>query len=523
MKNILSLQTKKISFSSIVLASSYFVSALLGLLRDRLLAGRFGAGNELDVYYAAFTIPDLIALLLIFGAISAAVIPIFSSYLVRSKEEAWQYLSVLLNVFLSILIIACLILMVFSPLLISLVAPGFSESKKQLAALLMRIMFLSPIILGTSNIISGVLQVFHRFLATALAPVMYNIGIIIGILIFVPLWGVAGLAWGVVFGGLLHLFIQLPALVHSGFKFRTIFNFQDRGVLKTLQLMVPRSLGLAAGQINIIVTTAIASTLAAGSIAVFNLANNVASLFNNVVAVALSTAIFPAMALAYIRKDHEDLSRKFSAVLDQIMFFSIPVSVMIFILRNQIIRLLLQTGRFNQVDASLTALCLGIFSVGLFFQGMIVFLSKIFYATGNTKTPAILSGSTVVFNIILSSYLVYFWHFNIAGLAIAYSTTAVLEGSLLLFFVSRQLHIFRQKFFWQSFFKIIICSVAMAIATRIIWQTIGHYEATFWALFAHIFVSMLAGIACYIAISFFLNSPELKIFKDIFSRNNGSY
>ncbi len=278
-KKFLNSQSKSISSASLILAISSLASAVLGLLRDRLLAGTFGAGSDLDVYYSAFTVPDFIALILIFGAIAAAVIPIFSGYLIKSKDEAWKYFSTLLNVFLGFLIIISVILIIFAPAIISLTAPGFSGHKKYLAVLLMRIMFLSPIILGASNMISGVLQIFHRFLVTALAPLLYNIGIICGIVFFVPRMGLQGLAWGVVFGGVLHLLIQLPALFFSGFKYKASFNYKDAGVVKTIKLMAPRSLGLGAGQLNTIATTAIASTLMAGSIAVFNLANNLSSIF----------------------------------------------------------------------------------------------------------------------------------------------------------------------------------------------------------------------------------------------------
>jgi len=188
-QKFLNSQAKSISSASIILALSYTGSAFLGLFRDRLLAGTFGAGSELDVYYAAFTVPDFVALILIFGAISAAVIPIFSSYLIKSKEEAFRYASVFLNIFLGFLILICVVLMIFTPYFISLIAPGFSAEKKELAVQLMRIMFLSPIILGASNVVSGILQVFHRFLVTALAPLMYNLGIIVGILFFYPYLG----------------------------------------------------------------------------------------------------------------------------------------------------------------------------------------------------------------------------------------------------------------------------------------------------------------------------------------------
>jgi putative peptidoglycan lipid II flippase len=167
-KKFLNSQTKSISSASLILAISYLGSAVLGLLRDRLLAGTFGAGNELDVYYTAFTVPDFVALILIFGAIAAAVIPIFSKYLIIDKDEAWKYVATLLNVFLGFLIIICVVLIIFTPAILSVTAPGFAGHKKDLAVMLMRIMFLSPIILGASNLISGILQVFNRFLVTAI-------------------------------------------------------------------------------------------------------------------------------------------------------------------------------------------------------------------------------------------------------------------------------------------------------------------------------------------------------------------
>ncbi|GAH60793.1 unnamed protein product, partial [marine sediment metagenome] len=177
-KNILNIQTKNITSAAFVLAGAFFISILLGLIRDRLLARNFGLGFELDIYYAAFRIPDFISMVLIMGAIGAAIIPIFSEYLVKNREEAFKYFSNLLNLFLIFLILICGILFIFAPNLVSLIAPGFSSESKELTILLTRIMFLSPIFLGISNIISGILRVFQRFLITSLAPIMYNLGII---------------------------------------------------------------------------------------------------------------------------------------------------------------------------------------------------------------------------------------------------------------------------------------------------------------------------------------------------------
>jgi putative peptidoglycan lipid II flippase len=541
-KRFLNSQSKSISSASLILAASYIGSALLGLFRDRLLAGTFGAGNELDVYYAAFTVPDFVALILIFGAISAAVIPIFSSYLMSSKEEAWDYASVFLNIFLGFLILVCAILIIFTPYFLSLVAPGFSGEKKELAVQLTRIMFLSPIILGASNIISGILQVFHRFLVTALAPLMYNLGIIIGILFFYPLLGLKGLAWGVVLGGVMHLLIQLPALFFSGFKYKADFNYRHPGVKKTLHLMVPRSLGLGAGQLNTIAITAIASTLAAGSIAIFNLANNLASMMINAIAVSMSTAAFPSMSMDFLQSKEEKFLRKFSGVFRQTIFLTIPISILILILRAQIVRVILGAGRFTWLDTRLTIACLGILAASLFAQGLIFILSKTFYAAHNTRIPAVVSAGTVAFNIILSLLLV--WLINtsdkfslfvqsvfrlenvanigVVGLAASFSVTAILEAVLLVYLLYKKFPNLKIDEITDSLYKIIIASAVMAVATFFARQLLVYLGLiqleTFWEVFLQLAFSGGVGVITYIVVSYLLKSSEMKLIFDSFLR-----
>jgi len=531
-------QTKSISSASLILAISYLVSAFLGLIRDRLLAGTFGAGNELDVYYTAFTVPDFVALILIFGAIAAAVIPIFSGYLIKDKEEAWRYVSTLLNVFLGFLIAICALLMVFTPAIVSLIAPGFSGEKKELAVMLMRIMFLSPIILGASNMISGILQVFHRFLVTAFAPLLYNLGIIIGILFFVPKFGLVGLAWGVVLGGVLHLLVQLPAFFFSGFKYKASFDYKDPGVVKTIKLMVPRSLGLGAGQLNTIATTAIASTLLSGSIAVFNLANNLSSILVNAVAVSVSTASFPSMSMAFLREDGEEFLRKFSSIFRQIIFLVVPLSLLLLILRAQIVRVVLGAGKFGWADTKLTTACLGILALNLVAQALILFLSKTFYAAHNTKIPAVISGLTVAFNIALSLLLVwlvsFFPGFNlflqsilrlggvanigVIALALAYTITAVLECSLLLYMFYKKFPKLHVKEISNSLYKILIASLVMVILTFLVRQFLGSVVSlqTFWGIFFQLVVSGTIGVVTYAVATHLLRSPESKTIVDSF-------
>ncbi len=537
-------QTRTITSAAGILAAAAFISGLLGLFRDRLLAGSFGGGDELDIYFAAFRIPDFIAMVLVMGAISAAIIPIFSSYLIRSNQEAWKFFSNLLNIFLIFLIVVCIILIIFVPQILSLIVPGFSGEKKELTVSLTRIMFLSPILLGISNIISGVLRVFRRFLITSLAPIMYNLGIIFGILFFVSWWGIKGLAWGVVLGAALHLFIQLPILFRVGFKPRKILNLFHPGVIKTIKLTLPRSLGLAASQINLIVITAIGSTLAVGSIAVFNLANNLQNLPITLIAVSFSTAAFPFLAIYFSKKEKEKLFKEFSSVFRQILFLIIPISLLVFILRVQIIRVIYGTGKFSWADTQLTAACLGLFSFGIFAYGLSLLVAKTFYAFQNTKIPALVTLFTVAINIAFSFLFVWLLRFanpfqrliisfldlekikenSVIGLPLALSISGIFQLLLLLIFLYKKIGDFRVREIFKSSIKIIAASILLVVASYFTRQIMADFidMQTFFGVFLQAAISALAGIFVYIVFTLLFKSPEIKSLKIIiFRRING--
>lgn len=460
--NIFDHRAKSINSAAFVLAGTSFVSALLGLFRDRLLAGRFGAGETLDVYYAAFRIPDFVNMVLIIGAIAAAITPIFSQYLIRSKEEAFKFLSNLINVFLFFLIIISVVLIIFVPQIISVIAPGFSAEKKELTVLLTRIMFLSPILLGISNIISSILRVFQRFLITSISPILYNIGIIIGILFFVPQIGIQGLAWGVVLGGLLHLLVQLPILLKIGFKLERIFNLKEPGLIEAIKLTLPRSIGLATTQINLIIITAIASTLASGSIAIFNLAENLSRPLYTFIAVSFSTAAFPALSLTFSKRDKEKFQKTFFLAFNKILFLTLPLGFLFFLFRDLIVKTVLQAGNFGSLDTSLTAVCFGFFSLGVFAEGLVLLIAKSFYALHDTKTPTIVSIIDAGFTLMLCLFFVglfsepnFFQQFlngilgikNLSGieviaLPLAISISAVLQSLILLILFQRKIRKF---------------------------------------------------------------------------------
>ncbi|KPJ55282.1 hypothetical protein AMJ47_00165 [Parcubacteria bacterium DG_72] len=544
-KRILNSETKTINRAAVILAVSSLLSGILGLFRDRLLAGTFGAGSELDIYYAAFRIPDFIAMVLIMGSISAAIIPLFSEYLVKSKEEAWKFFSNLLNSFLLFLVIISILMIIFVPQILRLIVPGFSGEKLQTTITLTRIMFLSPILLGISNIISGVLRVFKRFLVTSLSPIMYNIGIISGILFFVPRIGIKGLAWGVVFGALLHLLVQAPIIFSLGFKPKRALDFCHPGLLKAIKLTLPRTLGLAASQINLIVITAIGSTLAAGSIAVFNLADNLQRLPVTFIAASFSTAAFPFLALYFSRKEKEKLVQEFLGVFKQIIFFIIPISLLIFILRAQIVRVILGTGKFAWVDTQLTAACLGLFSIGIFAYGLSLLVSKTFYALQDTKTPALIALASILVNVCLSFFFIWVLRFNnifssfltrfldiekvdnslVVGLPLALSISGIIQLVLLLAFLYKKVEIIKIKEILDFIVKILICSILLILASflslKIMAQLVN--MQTFVGVFLQAAVSSVIGIAIYCVAALMLRLKEITTVKKyIFRKLNGN-
>ena len=450
-KKILNHQTKSVTSAALILAFASFLSMALGFLRDRLLAARFGAGNELDIYYTAFRIPDFLTMVLVIGAIGAAITPVFSDYLVRSREDSLRFISNLLNLFLVSLSFFSILLIIVAPLLIGLIAPGFSEEKKDMAVSLTRIMLLSPLLMGISNILASVLRVFRRFVITSFSPIAYNLGIILGIVFFVPRLGLQGLAWGVVFGSFLHLLIQVPVLAQVGLKFQRFFDFREQGFKKVLKLTLPRSIGLAAGQINLIAMTALASNLTSGKVAIFSFADGRSRPVLSLVGISFSTAAFPVLALAFSRGDKEKFLRTFSASFSKILLLIIPLSVFLFIFRQPLVEIILGSGKFAFAEVSLTAACLGLFSVGLLGQSLILLLAKAFYAMQNTKIPAITSIVSVIINISLALVFIRllsspgafrnffsfvlglgdFSRIEIIGLPLAFSISATIQFLLL--------------------------------------------------------------------------------------------
>src|SRR3989344_4560489 len=543
LKTISNHKVEKISFAAAIISVASFTSFLLGLLRDRLLSSMFGVGDVLDVYYTAFRIPDFVALVLMMGAISVAIIPIFTQNLIQDRQKAFKYLSNFLNVATAIMVVVCGILFMFTPQLINLIAPGFTPEKKEATISLTRIMFLSPILLGISNIISAVLVVFKRFLIVSLAPIFYNLGTLVGILFFVPLMGIEGLAWGIVFGASLHLIIQLPSLFNIGFSWQPSFSFLEKDFLQTIKLTIPRAIGLTANQINFIIINAIGSTLLVGSVTMFNWANDLSAPIIGLIAIPFATAVFPMLSLAALKNSHEEFLQHFYHAFRQILFFIIPASALAFLLRAHIVRIVFGTDMVNWTQTRLTAACFGIFMFALFAQGLVYLVSRAFYALKHTFIPMMVSLVSIIILPALAYYFVHSFrasdtfadaiaaalkvqdiaHFQILALPLAISLDAIIQIVLLLVLLRLYVKDLRYTHLALFFAKVCGATFSMIIISYLVRQLFGGFlgSTTWGVMFIQtVVVSLVAGLV-YIIATWLLRLPESSNIGFIINRLTG--
>lgn len=496
-------------------------SRFLGLFRDRLLAGTFGAGDTLDIYYAAFRIPDLIYNLLILGALSSAFIPVFTGLVSNDKkEEAWNLANGIMNLMLALIILLSLIFCLFTPWLMKLITPGFDAEKIDQVVMLTRIMFLSPLFLGISGIFGGILTSFKRFLIYSLAPIFYNLGIIFGIFFFVKNWGIIGLAWGVVLGAALHMLSQYIAVKTLGFKHTWSFwpHFSDKEVRKVFQLMIPRTLGIAVNQINLFVITIFASLLASGSLAVFSFAQNLQSVPLGIIGISFAIAVFPTLSTLAAKKEEANFIQTFSETFRQILFFVIPISVFMLILRAQIVRVVLGTGKFNWEDTTLTFQCLGIFALSLFAQSVVPLLARTFYALQNTKTPFYIALVSEAVNILAVILLI--GKYQILSLVIAFSLASTVQMLLLLFALRFKLDNLDDRQIINSLSKISLATLLGGTTVQIFKHiSVSFVDLdTFAGVFLQLTISSVAGLLVFAAIAHLIKLEEFSNFKKSLAR-----
>jgi putative peptidoglycan lipid II flippase len=517
-------RVKTILSGAIVISLFGLLSRVFGLIRDRILAGQFGSGDTLDIYYAGFRIPDLFLNLIGLGVLSAAFIPVVAG-LIKNEDgkrfadnsEAWVLTNKILNAFLSIFIVGSALFIIFAPKIVPLITPGFSGDKLRLTIRVSQLMFLSPIFLGASNVFGGALQSFRRFLAFSGAPIFYNLGIIIGALFFVNLWGIYGLAFGVVFGAAAHCFLQWYACRRIGYRYQPIFTFRDHELIKVVKLLVPRVLGAATSQINLLVITIIGSTLAAGSLAIFNLANNIQYLAIGLIALPLALALFPVLSRMAAEKNLTGFNVQLTKSLRQILFLMLPISALLVVLRHPIVEIILGSGKFDAQAVTLTANVVAAFAVSLFTQAMIPVLARAFYSLQNTAIPFFTGLSAAILNVVLGYYASK--EFGVTGLVFAFSVSNIFNVILLWILLKPKLRHFPVSGFWRSIVKTVIATIVMFFVALIVEHWLARFGLRNFsgALVEVIVVSIISCVA-FLFVAYLLKTEDVSILKKIIPR-----
>lgn len=459
--------------AAIVLASSTLVSALLGIFRDRWLNSMYydtyPAG--LDAYTAAFTVPDFLYFIITSGALAVTFIPVFNQRLVAgNKKSAWELSTSTLNFLALISFIASIFIMIFAdPLVRYIVAPGLNEQSMPLAINMMRVIAINPFLFSISTVLSSMQQAVKRFVFYAIAPALYNVGIIVGILVFtnginIFGWqifegGIMGVAIGVVFGALLQLFASIIGMVGIGFQYNFKIYWKNQGFRTVLKLLPTRSADQSIDYVMSILNTNLASRMGEQAIRAYQQAASLKSMPVNLIGVAISTAFFPKLSEDAASEDIEKFTDTFKQSLSTIVWISLPVAIIAFFIRGYVVNFIKNGG-----DPKIASV-LGSFVIAIFFQSVFHIASRGFYARQNTKIPLILSvvsfAVQLVFALIFSAS-----GFGPEGLAYALSISALVEVLLLLIILNKQMKgkIF-DKTMISSLTRILIASAIAGMAS----------------------------------------------------------
>jgi len=496
--------------ASIILMVTLALSNLLGLIRDRFLTKNI-ATSDLDIYYASFKIPDLIFNLLILGAITSAFIPIFSDFISKDqKKEAYKVTSTLINIAVLSMMASTLLVIIFMPYLMPLVVPKFEQVRLHEAIKYGRLIMLTPIFFSVSYIFGGILNSYKRFISYSLAPIIYNCSIIIGAAFFGSKYGLIAVVYSVVIGSVLHMLIQLPGVVRLGFSYQLALDWKNKAIKRIIRLMIPRTIGMGVNQLMMVIYTAIASALTAGSIAAFELSNNIMTMPVVVFGTSFATAVFPTLTHNISKGDKKGFAFYLNRSIRSIAFLLIPSSIIFILLRAQIVRLILGSGKFGWDDTKKTALTLGLFSISLIAQGLIPILARAFYALKNTRTPMYISIVTAVISIVVAYPLAR--SLGVAGLALAFSIGSFINAGILLIYLRRIYpDIWDQKVL-ISYVKITIFSLVMGV---FVWLTM-HIVAglvdmdRFIGVFEQTIISLIVGAVSLFGLSYIFNIEEMK-------------
>jgi putative peptidoglycan lipid II flippase len=448
--------------ASLILTAAALASRLLGWVRLLVIGSQFGASRELDAYFAAFRIPDAIFQLVVAGALSAALIPVFASYRARGQDdEAWTLASSVINLVLIALAALSLVMAILAPIFVPIVAPGFDAPTTELTIRMTRVMLLSPVLIGMGAVVTGILNTYGQFAIPAIAPLLYNLAIIAAAIVLAPIMGVEGLAVGVAIGSLAHLAVQLPSLARVGQRYDLTIGLSHPGVRKVAWLMGPRTLGLAAGQLNFIVSTVLASGLPAGSLTAYNYAFQLSQIPVGVIGVSIAVALFPTLSQDAALGRIGEIRRQVAGAIRVLVFVAAPLTAVMIVLREPLTGVFYQYGLFSQAATDRTASTLLFFAIGLVGHIVVHVLTRAFYAMQDTRTPVAWAIVAVAINVPLMVALV--GPMGVEGLALALSISAVLEVLGLLWSLHRRIESVEEGAILRSLGRAGIAAIAAGL------------------------------------------------------------
>lgn len=502
-----------IARATLLIAFFSLASKILGAGRIAVFANRLGAGGEADIYVAAFRLPDLVFNLLILGTLSVAFIPVFVGYLHKDREEAWRVAGTVFNIMLLGITVICGVAFFLSPWLVRLIVPGFSETGIAETITLTKILLLSPIFFSLSSITTAVLHSHKKFFLAAIAPLIYNSSIILGVIYLYPRYGLRGVAWGVVAGALFHFLVQLPEALKLGLKPFRDFVWNHPGVKKIGRLFIPRILGVELGQFSLLIASVLGSFYAAGNLSAYYYTYDIETVGVGVFGIAFAIAAFPTMADFFAKKDIDGFKKFFSRTVVQILFLIIPLSVLMLLLRAQIVRLILGAGegtRFTFEDTKLAAQTLGFFVLSLFAQSLVPLLARCFYASKNTIIPVI--SGVIAMGINLGVSFAFRNHGTSEYFALAFSVASIAHLLIMFLALRRRLGDLEDEYILLRVTKISIASVTMAIATYIIMYAVAPLVdmQTYVGVLTQTIAATVGAVIVYIMSGLIIQLPETR-------------
>jgi putative peptidoglycan lipid II flippase len=502
----------------------FVASRALGLLREMVISHQFGTGGDLDAYLAAFRLPDILFQIVAGGALASAFIPTFAGYLAQDDEAgAWRLASAVINLVLLITVALTILAAWLAPWLVqAVIAPGFDPERQALTIRLMRLMLITPAVFGVSGVVMGILNTWQHFLLPALAPILYNLGIIAGAIVLAPTMGVRGLAVGVVVGACAHLIVQVPGLMHYGMRYMPILGVRDPGVHEVGRLMVPRMLGLAAVQLNFLVNTILASGLAEGSLAALNYAWLLMLLPQGVFAQAVATAAFPTFSAQAAKGRRAEMRSTLSATLRAVLYLALPAAVGLIVLNGPLVQLIFERGAFTATSTHMVAWALALFALGLPAHSIVEVVVRAFYAMHDTRTPVVIGIAAMGLNVVLSLALVAAFEamgwMPHGGLALSNALATTVEMAALLGIIRRRLDGLEGRRMAGSLARIALSALLMgAAAGGLAWALSG---TSAWLVGG---LSITVGIAVYAGASLLAGAPEPRaVWGMVRSRRRGS-